>query len=368
MEQRPRAPRPLAETVGEHLDNLVVVAPCQVAVRGGAPAQLIEVVLAPLLARAFRHDLLREHVERRDGLDGPVEPPLAHRSDERGALDQLVPRGRKIRPDGRTPRAWPERPTRCKKVVMLRGEPIWQTRSIEPMSIPSSSDAVATSARSWPSLSRCSRRRRRSLARLPWWLATCSSADAQRELVGDALGEAARVHEDERGAVLRDQLGDAVVDLRPLLLRGHRPQLRRRQLDGQLEVALVAEVDDRAVRAALAVEALRPNEEGRDLLDRALRRGEPDPGRPSPAGLSHELVEAREGEREVAAAAVAGDGVYLVDDHGAHTPQVLAAALGGDHQVERLRRRDEDVRRPPHHRLPLRRRAVAAADGDADLQ
>ena len=58
---------------------------------------------------------------------------------------------------------------------MLRGEPIWQTRSIEPMSIPSSSEAVATSARNSPSLSRCSSRSRRSLERLPWWLATCSS-------------------------------------------------------------------------------------------------------------------------------------------------------------------------------------------------
>ena len=41
---------------------------------------------------------------------------------------------------------------RCRATAMERGEPIWQTRSTVPMSMPSSSDAVATTARSSPSL------------------------------------------------------------------------------------------------------------------------------------------------------------------------------------------------------------------------
>ena len=45
----------------------------------------------------------------------------------------------------------------CRKVAMERGEPSWHTRSTSPTSMPSSSDAVATSALSWPALSRCSR-------------------------------------------------------------------------------------------------------------------------------------------------------------------------------------------------------------------
>ena len=63
--------------------------------------------------------------------------------------------------------AWPERPTRCRKVAIARGEPIWQARSISPMSMPSSSEAVATSARSAPCLSRCSASSRFSSERLP---------------------------------------------------------------------------------------------------------------------------------------------------------------------------------------------------------
>ena len=37
---------------------------------------------------------------------------------------------------------------------MLRGEPIWHTSSTGPMSMPSSSEAVATSARRSPARSR----------------------------------------------------------------------------------------------------------------------------------------------------------------------------------------------------------------------
>ena len=48
------------------------------------------------------------------------------------------------------PRQWPARPTRCKATAIARGEPILQTRSMAPTSIPSSSEAVATSAFSSP--------------------------------------------------------------------------------------------------------------------------------------------------------------------------------------------------------------------------
>ena len=74
----------------------------------------------------------------------------------------------KRRPVGMAPCRCPERPTRCRKVARLRGEAIWQTMSTGPMSMPSSSDAVATRARSSPARSRDSTRLRRSRERLPW--------------------------------------------------------------------------------------------------------------------------------------------------------------------------------------------------------
>jgi hypothetical protein len=81
----------------------------------------------------------------------------------------------KSRPLGVRPTPWPERPTRCRKAAIERGVPTWIARSTSPTSIPSSSDAVATSARSCPALRRCSASRRRSFERLEWWQPTASS-------------------------------------------------------------------------------------------------------------------------------------------------------------------------------------------------
>ncbi len=181
-------------------------------------------------------------------------------------------------------------------------------------------------------------------------------AEPQREVVRDALGQRARVHEDQRRAVAGDQLGEPVVDVGELLLRRHRFEVARRHLDVQLEVALVAEVDHLA-------RPVRADEEARDVLDRPLRRGEADAGR---RGAGRDVLEALERQREVAAAAVAGERVDLVDDHGANVAQRLAAAFRGEQQVERLRRGDQDVGRAADHRLPLGLRRVAGAHAGPD--
>ena len=156
--RRRRRPRSSISTISSKSSRV------EVAVGPGAAHEGEEVVLAPVLAGALGDDLLREDVERRDRR---VRRGRGGRRGRRG-------RGRRTRPARRgssgrgapaacRPRAWPERPTRCRKVAMLRGEPIWQTRSMVPMSMPSSSEAVATSACSSPALRRCSTRRRRSL-------------------------------------------------------------------------------------------------------------------------------------------------------------------------------------------------------------
>ena len=73
----------------------------------------------------------------------------------------------KIRPLGSAPTQCPERPTRCRATAMERGEPIWQTRSTLPISMPNSSDAVATTAFSSPFFRRVSASRRSARERLP---------------------------------------------------------------------------------------------------------------------------------------------------------------------------------------------------------
>ena len=59
---------------------------------------------------------------------------------------------------------------------MARGDPIWQTSSTGPTSIPSSNEAVATRARRSPARRRVSTMRRRAAERLPWCAATRSDA------------------------------------------------------------------------------------------------------------------------------------------------------------------------------------------------
>ena len=160
-------------------------------------------------------------------------------------------------------------------------------------------------------------------------------------------------------------LGDLGEDLAPLLHRRDRRELAAGHPDREIERAPVALVDDLAARAAVGQARLgrRAHEQARDPLDRPLRRREPDPHRPPLA----QRFEPLEREREMRAALVARGGVDLVDDHRARAAQRLAAALGREHQVERLGRGDEDVRRALDQARAARRGRVARAHLGADL-
>ena len=86
------------------------------------------------------------------------------------------------------------------------------------------------------------------------------------------------------------------------------------------------------------------------------------------SGAVGHLLEALEAEREVGAAPRADDGVDFVDDHGADRPQHLAAALGRQQQIQRLGRRDQNVRRRAQHRRALGLRRIAGANGGGDAR
>ena len=117
--------------------------------------------------------------------------------------------------------------------------------------------------------------------------------------------------------------------------------------DDDLEVELL-----RARRRRRARSAGRPRRSGRSPRAAAASPR----GRCAGTGCSDERVEPLEGERQVRAALRPGDGVHLVEDQRLDRPQHLAG-LRGEHQEERLGRRDEDVRRLAQHRA----RAPSAA-------
>ena len=237
----------------------------------------------------------------------------------------------KSRALGTPPTAWPERPARCRKVAIERGEPSWQTRSTSPMSRPSSSEAVATSTFSSPRLSRCSASSRVSLARLPWCAATASLPSRSPRCARCALGHAPGVDEDQRRPVQQHQLRDPAVDLLPLVVRHHRRQRRERQLERQVAPLGIADVDDRAVGDAVARGGGADQEAG-DLGDRLLRRRQADAAEALrlsglPRMRFDEGAKALEREREVAAALARGHRMDLVDDDRANRRQHRPAAL-----------------------------------------
>src|SRR5215216_4163553 len=259
----------------------------------------------------------------------------------------------KTRPRETDARSWPARPTRCSPRATDFGDSTWITRSTAPMSIPSSSEEVATRQGIWPRFRGC---------------AGFAGAAADRsELVEperQSLGETAIVDEDDRGAVLLDELDDLGVDGRP-------DRLRRGLAAGPEDVGdlrvhpRLAHILERHYH--LEVELLRPagvNELDRpsagdelpDLLQRPLGRRQPDPLE----GLARQALEPLDGQREMRPPLRPRDGMNLVEDQRAHPGQRLARARG-EHEEERLRRRDQQVRRIAQHRRPLLLRRVPRA-------
>ena len=99
---------------------------------------------------------------------------------------------------------------------------------------------------------------------------------------------------------------------------------------------------------------------GRCVADRPMR------WRHEGSSPRAEVLEPLERQRQVRAALGLGDRVDLVDDHPLDVGQDLARPRG-QHQVERLGRRDQDVGRLAQHLRALLLRRVAGADRDLDV-
>ncbi len=125
------------------------------------------------------------------------------------------------------------------------------------------------------------------------------------EMPRDALGHPPRVDEHERRPVLPNERGDSIVDVCPLLVRGHGLEIGRGKFDREVHVAPVPDVDDRA-------RAIHPrsDEKARGLRNR-VDRGRKANSLRSPF---RDRVKARKRQREVTSALVAHERVQLVDD------------------------------------------------------
>ena len=151
------------------------------------------------------------------------------------------------------------------------------------------------------------------------------------QMLGDALGEASRVDEDDGGRVLEDELSEAVIDLLPHLVGHHSLERRGGKLESEIEAAAVAQVDDFAVAIA--------EEKVGDRGDRFLGRRESD----AQHWTLDQIVEALEGEGEVGASLVSDHRMDLVDDDGVGVGEHPPSAFGGEEDVERLGGCHQDV-------------------------
>ncbi len=384
----PDDPRPeLGELVGRVAAGEQVEDVAQQLVRElrevrGPPEHAAEIRDGPLVHRAHRDDLLRDHVERVPGVARLLDRALQHPLDDDRGLEQVAPELREHLAAAR-----------LAHLVAGATDPLEPARDrTRRLDLDHEVDRAHVDAE----LERARRddRLQRAALELVLDLEPLLARDravvrAGELLAGElvetgreALGQPARVHEHDRRTMRADQLEDLGMDRRPdRSLRRRRPRGRgavhprhplrglghARQIrhvldrDDDLDLHRLAEsgVDDRhRTRAARRLTA----EEPRDLLERTLRGGQADPLR----RLVRELLEAFERQREVRAALGAGHRVDLVDDHPADAPEDLAR-LRGEHQVQRLRRGDQDVGRAGLDPAAFARRGVAGAHRDARL-
>ena len=216
-----------------------------------------------------------------------------------------------------------------------------------PTSMPSSSEAVATSARRSPARSRASTRCRRPRDRLPWCAATwapTSSPSRSPSWWATRSAMLPGVDEHQRGPVAGHVARDHVQDLRRLLRRWGPRRARRRAARGPGPVAGGGRHRRSRTAASVRVVAVRPAPTssratasiGRWVADRPtrcsrLRR------RRAPAARA-----TAPGARRACSPATA----WISSTITVRTLRSMARLRsGGQQQVQRLRRGDQDVRR-----------------------
>ncbi len=184
------------------------------------------------------------------------------------------------------------------------------------------------------------------------------------EARGEFLGHATRVGEHDGGAPLQDLVQDAAFHVGPdgaypagfvAGARGNVGHVLHGHHDPHVQLACRGRIDhgDGAIAT----------EEGGHLFHRPHRGRQPDPLR----RLRQQGVQALQAQRQVAAALGAGHRVDFIDDHAVYAAQRLAC-LRGEHQEQRFRRGDQDVRRPPHQPGAFGSRGIPAPDADREVQ
>ncbi len=199
-------------------------------------------------------------------------------------------------------------------------------------------------------------------------------ADALANLVRQAFNHGARIDKHQCRTVLIRQLCQPRVNRLPDTTRRYRAKLLVWYLNAEIEPSMAADSDDLYLLALAGAGKKLGNQRDRILRRRqtnTLRRPAMAthhcPGRQAVAA-THQRVQSFERQHQVRAAFVIGDRVDLVDNHRANLAQVVTAFLRGEQDVQRFRRRHQDVWRTAQHLLPLLRQRIASTHARAYLR
>ncbi len=279
---------------------------------------------------------------------------------------------------------WPARPTRCRPRATDFGDSICTTRSTAPMSMPSSSELVATRHFSRPDFSSSSISVRASRDSEPWWERATSLLGEVVQPQRQPLGQAAVVDEHDRGVVLAHHLEHAGIDAGPdraaaggvAVDRHARGRMVRRGVG--LGVAQVGDGhDDLEVERLVGLRLHDRHRPGPRRPVARRRRGTARSRRSGAAWRTGRCAGAAprgrwRGRAPRAARASAQVGARACSPPRRGSRRRSRTRVGerlarsrGEHQVERLGRRDQDVGRAAQQRRALLLGRVARADADA---
>src|SRR5579875_329671 len=266
VEVRAAAAAPGDDAPGDQVDDRVEVRALEPRVGGRRTRHLEQLVDADLARRGhLGHDLLREHVQGGDRRHQGIEAPLAHRGEQRGALDELVT-GERVQPTRRGARDVVVRPADPLEEGADRTRGPDLAHELDRSDVDAELEGGGRHERAQlprpkPSLHHAAARG----GEAPVVGGDGEPVRALREQVRDALGHLARVHEDERRAVRAHVAGDAVEHVFELLVARHRLELRAWELHRDVQVPHVPAVDD-GWEGSARVDHQQP----RDRLERTL--------------------------------------------------------------------------------------------------
>ena len=165
------------------------------------------------------------------------------------------------------------------------------------------------------------------------------------------------VDEYQGGAMLLDQLYQAVVNFVPHFVGGDGAKLACRHFHCKIELAFVSHIHDDRLWAAIA------SQKSGYFFDRLLGCGKSDAHRWT-IGKSFQPLQR---ESQMRPALVVGDCVNFIHDDGLNIAQNGSTSFRSQQDVKRLRSGDQNVRRTLQHRAALVHQRVAGADGGTNL-